>query len=116
MPHEHSRVYAAARMNRMAQDIAQLYQQCDPARPLQPGDPRYIPFEGVRGEGDLIAQLTNALRWSDVPLQVLFAGHRGGGKSTELLRLQHALTHRIVVRLRHAACYSRRGERRDGLL
>ena len=77
----------------MAQDIARLYQQCDPARPLQPGDPRYIPFEGVRGEGDLIAQLTNALRWSDVPLQVLFAGHRGGGKSTELLRLQHALTH-----------------------
>ena len=58
----------------MAQDIARLYQQCDPARPLQPGDPRYIPFEGVRGEGDLIAQLTNALRWSDVPLQVLFAG------------------------------------------
>jgi hypothetical protein len=100
----------------MAQDIARLYQQCDPARPLQPGDPRYIPFEGVRGEGDLIAQLTNALRWSDVPLQVLFAGHRGGGKSTELLRLQHALTRRIVVRLRHAACYSRRGERRDGLL
>jgi hypothetical protein len=77
----------------MAQDIARLYQQCDPARPLSPGDPRYIPCEGVRGEGDLIAQLTNALRWSDVPLQVLFAGHRGGGKSTELLRLQHALTH-----------------------
>ncbi len=89
----------------MAQDIARLYQQCDPARPLQPGDPRYIPFEGVRGEGDLIAQLTNALRWSDVPLQVLFAGHRGGGKSTELLRLQHALAHPPVDEARYFVVY-----------
>lgn len=77
----------------MAQDIARLYQQCDPARPLAYDDRRYVPCEGVRGEGDLMAQLTNALRWSDVPLQVLFAGHRGGGKSTELLRLQQALAH-----------------------
>jgi hypothetical protein len=35
--------------------------------------------------------LTNAVRWSDTPLHLLFAGHRGGGKSTELLRLKHAL-------------------------
>src|SRR5262249_15835962 len=91
--HEPCRIPLPVRMARMPQDIARLYQQCDPARPLQPGDPRYVPFEGVRGEGDLIAQLTNALRWSDVPLQVLFAGHRGGGKSTELLRLQQELAH-----------------------
>jgi hypothetical protein len=75
----------------MPQDIARLYRQCDPARPLDPGDPRYVPCEGARGEGDLMAQVTNAIRWSDTPIPVLFAGHRGGGKSTELLRLKQAL-------------------------
>ncbi|HEV8713453.1 MAG TPA: hypothetical protein VGX03_11580 [Candidatus Binatia bacterium] len=77
----------------MAQDIARLYQQCDPAKPLEPGDPRYVPCESARGEGDLVAQLTNAVRWSDTPLHLLFAGHRGGGKSTELLRLERALAY-----------------------
>ncbi|MDG4551825.1 MAG: hypothetical protein P9F19_03050 [Candidatus Contendobacter sp.] len=75
----------------MAQDIARVYRQCDPARPLEPGDPRYVPCENTRGEGDLIAQLTNAIRWSETPLHLLFSGHRGGGKSTELLRLQKNL-------------------------
>ena len=73
------------------QDIARVYRQCDPARPLEPGDPRYVPCENTRGEGDLIAQLTNAIRWSETPLHLLFSGHRGGGKSTELLRLQKNL-------------------------
>lgn len=75
----------------MAQDIARVYRQCDLARPLEPGDPRYVPCENTRGEGDLIAQLTNAIRWSETPLHLLFSGHRGGGKSTELLRLQKNL-------------------------
>ena len=75
----------------MAQDIARVYQQCDPARPLEPGDPRYVPCENTRGEGDLIAQLTNSIRWSETPLHLLFSGHRGGGKSTELLRLEKNL-------------------------
>ncbi|MEZ5600482.1 MAG: hypothetical protein R3F36_05535 [Candidatus Competibacteraceae bacterium] len=39
----------------------------------------------------MIAQLTNAIRWSETPLHLLFSGHRGGGKSTELLRLQKNL-------------------------
>jgi hypothetical protein len=76
----------------MISDVARLYQQCDPARPLPPGDPRYVlPPEGARGEGDQIVQVTNAMRWSDTPLHLLFAGHRGGGKSTELLRLKEKL-------------------------
>jgi hypothetical protein len=75
----------------MAQDIERLYQQCDPTPPLGAGDARYWPCQGARGEGDLVVQLTNAIRWSDTPLTLLFAGHRGGGKSTELFRLQEAL-------------------------
>jgi hypothetical protein len=76
----------------MAQDIARFYQQCDPAKSLPPNDPRYVPCAGTRGEGDLVTKLTNAVRWSeDASVHLLVAGHRGGGKSTELLRLKHAL-------------------------
>lgn len=77
----------------MAKDIQRFYQQCDPATALGPGDERYVPFQGVRGAVHLMAQLTNAIRWSNMPHHLLFTGHRGGGKSTELLRLQHDLEH-----------------------
>src|SRR6266566_883359 len=76
----------------MAQDIARVYQQCDPARPLEAGDARYMSLTGIRGAGDLVTRLANAIRRSDAPLHLLFAGHRGGGKSTELLRLKHDLS------------------------
>jgi hypothetical protein len=75
----------------MIPDIARFFQQCDPAKPLAPGDPRYVAFENARGEDDLIVQLTNAIRWSDSSLHLLYAGHRGAGKSTELLRLKKEL-------------------------
>ena len=75
----------------MAQGIDALYQLCDPARPLKPRDPRYVPCDNVRGEGDLVGRIARAIRRSEDPLFVLFAGHRGGGKSTELLRLKDQL-------------------------
>jgi len=76
----------------MASAIQQFYQQCDPATPLEPGDPRYVhPPEGARGNLDEIGRLTNEVRWSDRPLHLLLAGHRGCGKSTELLRLKQNL-------------------------
>lgn len=75
----------------MVQDIAHVFQQCDPAEALPPYDRRYVGFENTRGEGNPVMQLTNAIRWSKSPLHMLFAGHRGGGKSTELLRLKRAL-------------------------
>lgn len=76
----------------MSREIARLYQQCDPARALEPGDSRYVACEESRGQGNLVAELANAIRWSQSPLHLLFSGHRGGGKSTELLRLEDALT------------------------
>jgi hypothetical protein len=75
----------------MAQDITRVYRQCNPARPLEPGDSRYVPFTGVRGRGDLVMRLANSIHRADEPLHLLFAGHRGGGKSTELLRLKQSL-------------------------
>lgn len=81
----------------MAQDIDRFYQQSDPAKPLAPRDPRYIPCEGVRGPGDLVARVANAIRRSEDPMHLLFTGHRGAGKSTELLRLQEKLAHPASV-------------------
>jgi hypothetical protein len=75
----------------MAQEIARIFQQFDPARVLLPNDPRYVNYKTAHGESDLVEQLANAIRWSKKPLHLLMAGHRGGGKTTELLRLAHAL-------------------------
>lgn len=75
----------------MAQDIALLFQQCDPAEALPPGDRRYVAFDNVRGEGKhALLRLTRAIR-NKPPVCRLLSGHRGGGKSTELLRLQEEL-------------------------
>jgi hypothetical protein len=89
----------------MAEDIARVYQQCDPARVLPPNDPRYVSYGTTRGEGDPVVQLTNAIRWSETPLHFLFAGHRGGGKSTELLRLRHALANPAEAESRFFVVY-----------
>jgi hypothetical protein len=78
----------------MAQDIALLYQNCDPMESLPPDDPRYVVCESVRGEtDDIIARLAMEIRWSPNPVCRLLAGHRGAGKSTELQRLKQALEH-----------------------
>lgn len=71
----------------MAEGIDLFYQKCDPAEPLNPGDERYVPCDDVRGTDDLVARLANAVRRSDKPMHLLFTGHRGCGKSTELKRL-----------------------------
>ena len=77
----------------MTQGIDRVYRQCDPAKPLEPNDPRYVSCEGLRGTGDLVSRVANAIRRSDDPMHLLFTGHRGGGKTTELLRLQEMLAY-----------------------
>ena len=77
----------------MTQGIDRVYRQCDPAKPLQPNDPRYVSCEGLRGTGDLVGRVADAIRRSDDPMHLLFTGHRGGGKTTELLRLQEMLAY-----------------------
>ena len=37
----------------MTQGIDRVYRQCDPAKLLEPNDPRYVSCEGLRGTGDL---------------------------------------------------------------
>lgn len=68
-----------------------LYKAFDPFRPLPAGDEAWVDCRKVRGDEDIITGLgTEILRSEGVTYQ-LYAGHRGGGKSTELLRLEDYL-------------------------
>ncbi|MBD2042619.1 AAA family ATPase [Microcoleus sp. FACHB-672] len=68
-----------------------LYNAFDPDKPLQPGDPVYVDCEEVRGDGDIRKDLGNSIRRSNRMTCQLYGGHRGAGKSTELLRLKKFL-------------------------
>lgn len=71
--------------------IDAVYNACNPLVPLPAGDPRYVPCGEVRGGEDVVEIFTRRIRRSERPLCQLFAGHLGGGKSTELLRLKAEL-------------------------
>jgi DNA polymerase III gamma/tau subunit len=52
-------------------------------QPLPPGDPRYVDCTPVRGNEDVVTQMSSTIAWSNVHVAQLFTGHRGSGKSTE---------------------------------
>ncbi|MBW4681123.1 MAG: ATP-binding protein [Microcoleus vaginatus WJT46-NPBG5] len=68
-----------------------LYNAFNPFSPLEPGDPVYVDCEEVRGDGDIREDLGNRIRRSKWMTCQLYGGHRGTGKSTELLRLKQSL-------------------------
>lgn len=66
---------------------------CNPNQPLEPGDPRFVDLDDIRGIA-LRTYLLKLLRASDAArryAKVAVAGHRGSGKSTELNRAQAQL-------------------------
>ncbi|MBL8233398.1 MAG: hypothetical protein JNL98_33185 [Bryobacterales bacterium] len=73
----------------MADDILRAINRCKPNEPLEPGDDRFVDFDGVRG----VAVQSRMLRFLEAAnadrsyAHIAFAGHRGGGKSTELYRV-----------------------------
>ncbi len=71
--------------------LKHLYNAFDPFRPLPAGDPNYVDCREVRGDGDILEDLGNRLQLSNQKTCQLYSGHRGAGKSTELLRLKDAL-------------------------
>lgn len=71
--------------------LTNLYNAFDPFYPLPAGDPQYVDCREVRGEGDIIEDLGKKIKLSQRMTCQLYAGHRGAGKSTELLRLQEYL-------------------------
>lgn len=71
--------------------LTNLYNAFDPFYPLPAGDPQYVNCREVRGDGDIIEDLGRKIKLSQRMTCQLYAGHRGAGKSTELLRLQQYL-------------------------
>ncbi|MBD2580537.1 AAA family ATPase [Oscillatoria sp. FACHB-1406] len=69
-------------------DLPKDLQLHRPFQPLPAGDPTYVNCNEVRGDSDILVELGNELIMSDRNTCQLYAGHRGGGKSTELLRLK----------------------------
>jgi len=67
--------------------------------PLKLGDPRYVDLSSGRSTTDL-GMLRIHLQDHDAAqnrfAKVVFTGHRGSGKSTELLRLEHELSQRFT--------------------
>ena len=77
----------------MSQDlITNLYNAFDPDKALPAGDPVYVDLQEVRGDSDIIRDFGHKiLRSPNRNTCQLYVGHRGGGKSTELLRLKAEL-------------------------
>ncbi|MEW6651789.1 MAG: hypothetical protein AB1453_16560, partial [Chloroflexota bacterium] len=73
--------------------LREVFQVTDPAQPLASGDPRYVICSDVRGSEDAVDYLFNTIAWQQEGAfsYQLFSGHRGCGKSTELLRLKARL-------------------------
>lgn len=62
----------------------------DPVIPLPSGAPQYVDCKDVRG-GDAAEEMRGMITWSNRNVSLLVTGHRGCGKSTELLRLKSKL-------------------------
>lgn len=71
--------------------IKRLYNAFDPFRPLPAGDPAYVDCRAVRGDGEILIELGREIVLADRITHQLYTGHRGAGKSTELLRLTQYL-------------------------
>jgi len=76
-------------------DPAALYQLFDPLRPLEAneeGDALYVDWQKELAPQDVKGLLANSIAFSaQVPIVRLFTGHRGTGKTTELMRVKRTL-------------------------
>ncbi|NES86390.1 MAG: ATP-binding protein, partial [Moorea sp. SIO2B7] len=73
----------------MSQDlITKVYNAFNPFEPLQPGDRAYVNCSKVRGNENIFREIGRKIERSDISTCQLYTGHRGVGKSTELLRLK----------------------------
>ncbi len=72
--------------------ITRFFRACEPNESLPPDDPRYVNCDDVRGE-NLMQILERGIRRADPakPEMQIFTGHRGVGKTSELLRLRKML-------------------------
>jgi hypothetical protein len=69
--------------------LTEIYSAFEPFQP--PSKEVYVAFEEVRGKWDVIQELGRKITRSKNQTCQLYSGHRGVGKSTELLRLKEYL-------------------------
>jgi hypothetical protein len=74
-----------------AKTLRDAYNAVDPTQPLPDGDSRYVDCIDVRGNEDVVRKMFRSISYSETNSHQLFTGHRGCGKSTELLRLKAQL-------------------------
>ena len=82
-----------------ANTLSRAWAVLDPEVPLPSGDERYVDLSAVRGGEAVVEEIARRIRWTDETLDLtgknfvnlLVTGHRGNGKSTELLRLKQVL-------------------------
>ncbi|BAY21019.1 hypothetical protein NIES2100_07640 [Calothrix sp. NIES-2100] len=74
--------------------LSELYNAFNPFEPLPADDIRYVDCQDVRGDADILQDLGNRMRLANTNTCQLYSGHRGAGKSTELLRLKKYLENR----------------------
>lgn len=72
--------------------LTRLFRACEPSESLEPGDPRYVNLDEARGD-QVVEAFERSIRRArpDAAEVKLFAGHRGVGKTSELLRLKSLL-------------------------
>ena len=77
----------------MSEDVEQrIYRIFDPAGPLHEEQMNlYVELDPVRGDADVVNGLAKRIELSDSETCQAITGHRGSGKSTELLRLKKKL-------------------------
>ena len=69
--------------------VANLFNNCDPLKP--PPEGTYVDLYPARGDTAVVSMLERRIRRAATPTHLLFSGHPGSGKSTELLRLRERL-------------------------
>ncbi len=68
--------------------LRSIYNAFDPFEPLPADDPVYVNCSSVRGEENILVDVGRQITLSNRITHQLYTGHRGAGKSTELLRLR----------------------------
>lgn len=71
--------------------IRKVYNQFAPFYPLPANDPAYVNCSEVRGDDNIFREIGKSIILADRATCQLYTGHRGVGKSTELLRLEEYL-------------------------
>lgn len=77
----------------LATNLDEVYRACDPDKPLAATDERYVDLSEARGTKVIAKTIARSISRCDAAQfhQQLLTGHRGSGKSTELLRLKAEL-------------------------